>query len=65
MFSNLLSNLIGEPAWLIRLQTIGRNGMHRFYIMDRSMLPGILTTENILGANHDLWDINEMKEYLE
>jgi len=47
------------------LQTIGRNGMHRYNNMDHSMLTGILAAQNILGANHDLWKTNEEAEYLE
>lgn len=47
------------------LQTIGRNGMHRYNNMDHSMISGILAAQNILGASHDLWSINEDKEYLE
>ena len=47
------------------LQTIGRNGMHRYNNMDHSMLMGMLAAQNILGANHDLWKINEESEYLE
>jgi hypothetical protein len=47
------------------LQTIGRNGMHRYNNMDHSMLMGMLAAQNILGANHDLWKINEEGEYLE
>ena len=41
------------------LQTIGRNGMHRYNNMDHSMHTGILALQNILGANHDLWEANE------
>jgi protoporphyrinogen oxidase len=47
------------------LQTIGRNGMHRYNNMDHSMHTGILAAENILGANHDLWKMNDEGEYLE
>ena len=46
-------------------QTIGRNGMHRYNNMDHSMVTGILAAENVLGARHDLWSINEEEEYLE
>jgi len=47
------------------LQTIGRNGMHRYNNMDQSMYVGMLAAQNVLGANHDLWKVNEEKEYLE
>ncbi len=47
------------------LQTIGRNGMHRYNNMDHSMQTGILAARNVLGADHDLWAVNEEAEYLE
>jgi hypothetical protein len=47
------------------LQAIGRNGMHRYNNMDHSMPTGMLAAENILGAKHSIWDVNEEEEYLE
>jgi hypothetical protein len=47
------------------LQTIGRNGMHRYNNMDHSMLTGVLAARNISGASHDLWAVNEESRYLE
>ena len=47
------------------LQTIGRNGMHRYNNMDHSMQTGILAAQNVSGADHDLWSVNEEEEYLE
>jgi hypothetical protein len=47
------------------LQTIGRNGTHRYNNMDHSMLSGILAVQNYSGAKHDLWNVNEEEEYIE
>jgi protoporphyrinogen oxidase len=47
------------------LQSVGRNGMHRYNNQDHSMLTGLLSAENILGADHDLWTINTEQEYQE
>ena len=47
------------------LQTIGRSGMHRYNNMDHSMQTGILAAKNCSGENHDLWEVNEEKIYLE
>jgi protoporphyrinogen oxidase len=47
------------------LQTIGRNGLHRYNNQDHSMLTGMLAVENILGAKHDLWELSKSQEYLE
>jgi protoporphyrinogen oxidase len=57
-----MRDFIGEFE---NLQTIGRSGMHRYNNMDHSMLTGLLAAENLTGACHNLWEINEEEEYLE
>jgi protoporphyrinogen oxidase len=52
-------------ATIDNLHTVGRNGMHRYNNMDHSMHTGMLAVQNILGAHHDLWEVNEGEEYLE
>ena len=47
------------------LQTIGRNGMHRYNNQDHSMLTGILAARNLTGEKHDLWDVNTERSYYE
>jgi protoporphyrinogen oxidase len=48
------------------LQTIGRNGMHRYNNQDHSMLTGIMAVQNIFdNANNNIWSINEEEDYLE
>ncbi len=47
------------------LQTIGRNGMHRYNNMDHSMLTGLLAVQNLKNPTHNLWDVNEEQTYLE
>lgn len=47
------------------LHTIGRNGMHRYNNQDHSMLTGLLAARNILGAEHDLWEVNTERSYYE
>lgn len=47
------------------LQTVGRNGMHRYNNSDHSMLTGLLAAKNILGENHDLWNVNVERSYHE
>lgn len=47
------------------LQTVGRNGMHRYNNQDHSMLTAMLAVRNILGENHDLWDVNTERSYHE
>ncbi|MEO6010175.1 MAG: NAD(P)/FAD-dependent oxidoreductase [Vicinamibacteraceae bacterium] len=55
-------------AWLAglsNLQTIGRNGLHKYNNQDHSMLTALRAVENIAGARHDLWTINTERSYHE
>lgn len=52
-------------ATLPNLQLVGRNGMHRYNNQDHSMLTAMLAVKNIMGANHDLWEVNADQEYHE
>jgi protoporphyrinogen oxidase len=52
------------PA-LGNLQTIGRNGLHKYNNQDHSMLTALAAVDNIGGAAHDLWAINTERSYHE
>lgn len=47
------------------LQTVGRNGMHRYNNQDHSMLTAMLAVRNFLGEEHDLWVVNTERSYHE
>ena len=47
------------------LHLIGRNGQHKYNNQDHSMLTAMMAAENVLGAKHDLWQVNEEPEYHE
>jgi protoporphyrinogen oxidase len=47
------------------LQTVGRNGMHRYNNQDHSMLTALLAAKNIMGEHYDLWDVNTERSYHE
>ena len=47
------------------LQTVGRNGLHKYNNQDHSMLTALLAARNILGAAHDVWAVNTDLEYQE
>jgi protoporphyrinogen oxidase len=47
------------------VRPVGRNGMHRYNNQDHSMLTAMLSVENILGADHDVWSVNVDEEYHE
>jgi protoporphyrinogen oxidase len=47
------------------LQVAGRNGMHKYNNQDHSMVTAILAARNILGASHNVWDVNSDEDYHE
>ncbi|MGH7962575.1 MAG: NAD(P)/FAD-dependent oxidoreductase [Candidatus Binatia bacterium] len=47
------------------LQTIGRNGLHRYNNQDHSMLTGVYAARNIMGEQYDVWSVNTEMEYHE
>ena len=47
------------------LQTIGRNGLHRYNNQDHSMLTGVYAARNIVGERYDVWSVNTEMEYHE
>ena len=44
---------------------VGRNGMHKYNNQDHSMYTAMLSVENMLGANHDVWSVNVEEDYHE
>ncbi len=56
-------------TWLgrnaVNVYPVGRNGMHRYNNQDHSMYTAMLTVENLLGADHDVWSVNVEEEYHE
>jgi hypothetical protein len=59
----VLKGWIAEHA--PNVHPVGRNGMHRYNNQDHSMFTAMLTAENILGADHDIWSVNVEEEYHE
>lgn len=52
-------------AGIENLQTIGRNGQHRYNNQDHSMLAGVYAARNLAGARYDLWAVNTDSAYQE
>jgi protoporphyrinogen oxidase len=51
---------------LENLQTIGRNGLHRYDNQDHAMLTGILAARNVAAGEHnDVWQVNADQQYHE
>lgn len=47
------------------LQTIGRNGLHRYNNQDHSMLTGVYAARNTIGDQYDVWAVNTEQDYHE
>jgi protoporphyrinogen oxidase len=47
------------------LQTVGRNGLHRYNNQDHSMLTAVYAARNIAGERNDVWSVNTEMEYHE
>jgi protoporphyrinogen oxidase len=61
-----MAKVRGFVDGLENLQTIGRNGLHRYNNQDHAMLTGMLAVRNlILQERHDLWEVNTEAEYHE
>jgi protoporphyrinogen oxidase len=58
----ILQTYLGQ---FTNLQTMGRNGMHRYNNQDHSMLTGLLAVKNFFGEAHDLWQVNAEQTYHE
>jgi protoporphyrinogen oxidase len=52
-------------ATFANLQTIGRNGMHRYNNMDHSMLAGIAAARNLRGGATNLWNMKVPRSHHE
>ena len=52
-------------ATLAGLQTIGRNGLHRYNNQDHAMLTGLYAARNLFGGKYDLWSVNTERSYHE
>ncbi len=56
-------------GWLAQhapnVHPVGRNGMHKYNNQDHSMYTAMLTVENLLGADHDVWSVNVEGDYHE
>ncbi|MFN0178738.1 MAG: NAD(P)/FAD-dependent oxidoreductase [Gemmatimonadales bacterium] len=55
----------GHIDQLRNLHTVGRNGMHKYNNQDHSMLTAMMAVWNMMGATHDIWEVNTDFEYHE
>ncbi|MFP8879708.1 MAG: NAD(P)/FAD-dependent oxidoreductase, partial [Myxococcota bacterium] len=50
---------------LSNLESVGRNGQHRYNNQDHSMLTAMYAARNVTGASYDCWDVNVEEDYHE
>ena len=65
-YAAYLDSLKTYLAGFENLQTIGRNGLHKYNNQDHSMLTAMLAARNLLGEqHHDVWNVNTDFDYHE
>ena len=65
-YDGAVAVLRGYLSTISNLQTVGRNGLHRYNNQDHSMWTAVLGTLNVIdGADHDVWSVNADAEYHE
>jgi protoporphyrinogen oxidase len=60
-----VAEIRGYVEGFANLQTIGRNGQHRYNNQDHSMVTGVYAARNVAGASYDVWEVNVEQEYHE
>jgi protoporphyrinogen oxidase len=60
---DVLRGWLGAHA--ANVHPVGRNGMHKYNNQDHSMYTAVLSVENLLGADHDVWAVNVEEDYHE
>ncbi len=64
-FKAVVRSLRDYLATIENLESVGRNGQHRYNNQDHSMMTGVYAARNLLGANYDVWDVNVEEAYHE
>ena len=64
-YAGYLATLKDYLGGFANLQTVGRNGLHKYNNQDHSMLTAMLAVRNLIGEQHDLWNVNTERSYHE
>jgi protoporphyrinogen oxidase len=64
-FQQALAKLRAFLTRMPGLLQVGRNGQHRYNNQDHSMLTALLAARNVIGEQHDIWDVNADQDYHE
>ena len=64
-YHDSIATIRGYLEGFSNLQTIGRNGLHRYNNQDHSMLTGVYAARNVVGEKYDVWSVNTEMAYHE
>ncbi len=64
-YAGYLRTIKDYLAGFTNLQTVGRNGLHKYNNQDHSMLTAMLAVRNLVGESHDIWNVNTERSYHE
>ncbi len=64
-FRDALTTLRSYLDTLGNVESVGRNGQHRYNNQDHSMMTGLYAARNLLGGSHDVWNVNVEEDYHE
>jgi len=64
-YAGFLDTIKNYLADFTNLQTVGRNGLHKYNNQDHSMLTAMLAVRNLQGERHDVWNVNTERSYHE
>ncbi|MGH7476611.1 MAG: NAD(P)/FAD-dependent oxidoreductase [Longimicrobiales bacterium] len=65
VYREMLERVREEIDPITNLHLVGRNGLHKYNNQDHSMLTAMMTVWNMMGAEHDVWEVNTDFEYHE
>jgi protoporphyrinogen oxidase len=64
-YAGYLATLKDYLGGFSNLETVGRNGLHKYNNQDHSMLTAMLAVRNLVGERHDVWNVNTERSYHE
>jgi hypothetical protein len=64
-YQDALAVIRGWLAGIENLESVGRNGQHRYNNQDHSMMTGAHAAWNLGGGDFDVWGVNVEQEYHE
>ena len=64
-FKDAVETIREHLGGIHNLESVGRNGQHRYNNQDHSMMTGVYAARNLLGAHYNVWDVNVEESYHE